>query len=204
MIFTLLLLSAFSVAEIWILYKEYYIASALSVIVALAGSYFLFNEFQSFVTFVGWKTVLTWYVPMYIGAGVLTALVKWFSLHVHIAMALKKIKGKKLYPESKEGLDPLVKKISESDDRHIKFALRGRKYTFSMEGAYSLDDLIHKIAPVATDNVYAISAWIINWPYVVVHAALFDVLLKFGRWVSHVFDYVFGSINRAIIKQCLK
>lgn len=203
MIFTLLLLSAFSIAEIWILYKEYYIFSALSVIVALAGSYFLFNEFQSFVTFVGWKMVLTWYVPIYLGAGVLTALVKWFSLHVHIAMALKKIKGGVIYPENKEGLDPLVKKISKSDDHHIKFALRERKYDLEY-GAYSLDDLIHKIAPVAADNVDAISAWIINWPYVVVHAALFDVLLKFGRWVSHVFDYVFGSINRAIIGQGLK
>lgn len=206
-----------------------YIVSFLMLVGIAVGAFWILPEFAAFVYEVGFVKVLTVYLPAYLGIGVLTATVKWImhlfkvagsvkDLFKQFTRSLPKIKanpstigifardvqGQKVWVddllnnEHKLFVQYIQHEGTAEDDWRLKDVLRDNKV--STRGDISTrEELIDMLIPQAKKNVGRITFWALQWPITIVSTLIEDVLIKLGKHLSRLFDYLFNRMARRII-----
>lgn len=103
----LLILAAVLLVDIGLFIADRYWLSAMLFVATIAGSYFVFPEVAAFV-----DTHSYWTIGLYyLGAGVITAAVKWVFFNVGVAMKLRELRA--------EFEDRYVAPVNEPDPEPI-------------------------------------------------------------------------------------
>jgi len=205
-----------------------YIISFLMLIGIGVGAYWLVPEFTAFITDVGYTKLLTAYLPVYLVIGVAVATVKWIVHLFKVAGSVKDL-YKQFKPElPKIQADPSIIGLHRRNDgnlmatpesawknEHTIFTYyihhRGTqiddwrlKEVLSDNNVYHRDintreELIEALIPQAKKNVTRITFWALQWPITVIGTLIEDVLIKLGKHLSRLFDYLFNRMARKII-----
>jgi hypothetical protein len=221
----------FTILEVVLYEMDRYGWAVVCLIASLVGGYFLVSGVADFVHTAGWQTIAL-YAAYYFGAGVVTAGLKWLQYHVKFASQLAKLKASlkfytdEAYSKTSPGalndrltdIRSMVIPFSENNLNHIKQLAKsigeasGRDYRYitmlaqnvDTRSVATVDAIVKAVQPVALKQVDRISAWIATWPFVIVHTAFADIIMKLGKHVARAFDAMFGGMMRAIIDRGLK
>lgn len=182
---------------------------AIFTLLGLAvGSWLLFAPVKAFVA-VGWKVLLFKWLPIYLAAGVVVALLKWFF---HVWKTASKIK------DAKESFkdNPKADAPNPADRRQafVKHYM-GLRNTYRSPDYVDVDNVADKrwkedsivaelLTPRAKKHVDRITFWVLEWPYVIIATIFDDILLKFARNVARFFDWAFTAASRFWISRVVK
>ncbi|TFH07049.1 MAG: hypothetical protein E4H14_09385 [Candidatus Thorarchaeota archaeon] len=230
--FILLILGALLVVDLLLFtfWDRYIISFFLLVGVGIAA-FWLLPEFAAFIRDVGFTKLLTVYLPAYLGVGVLTATAKWIvhifkvagsvkDLFKQFTKELPKLKADPtrigLYPRSTDA-DTITKVLDNEnqmfaryiyhvgtgeDDWRLKEVIADNNVF--REDLSTREELVDALIPQAKKNVGRITFWALQWPITIISTLIEDVLIKLGKHLSRLFDYVFNRMARKIITRAFQ
>lgn len=190
---------------------EKYGYALMSMIGLLVGSWFVFEPFKNFIQSIGWHSILLKWVPLYLAAGVVVALIKWFF---HILKTTSKISDAKETFKNTAAAD--TKDDAARREKFVSHYMEANKYGSSSRTDYiSVDSIPDKrwkeegivaelLTPRAKKHMDRISFWVLEWPYVIIATIFDDILIKFARNVARFFDYAFTAASRVWIARVVK
>lgn len=231
----LLLIVLFLVAvELTLFAYDKYVWSFIVLVASFAAAYFLLPEFASFVQGVGWGTIATVYLPVYIVLGAATAVLKWLMFIRGVSTDLAEARSKfelqyHAHPEPEVVGEPVAgmairprrgQPVNDQVLKREKFLEYLASYgTMDLEhlqkvknirskssGAnLSKDDaLIDILTPRAKEYVGRITFWVLQWPIVLLSLIVEDLILKIGKHVARAIDKVFNQLARALVGNAVK
>lgn len=186
--------------------NDKYIVSFLGLVVITAGAWYFIPEVANLVATYGLAQVIGGYV----GAGILTAAVKWFIANVSLWLKLR---------NAREDFDhTYVKHDQPQSERHLAFAkfwnINFARHSGSLvprvdwigDDAFERDPnkLVESLTLRAKDHIERISFWVLQWPIVIVATAFEDLLINIGRNVARFFDYAFTQFSRRLVASTIK
>lgn len=183
---------------------------AFFTLIGLAvGSWFLFEPVKTFVA-VGWKVLLFKWLPIYLVAGVVVALVKWFF---HVWKTASKISDAK--ESFKDNAKADAPNPADRREAFVKHYMEHDLYDGRGPDYIDVDSILDKrwkeenivaelLTPRAKKHVDRITFWVLEWPYVVISTLFADILLKFARNVARFFDWAFTAASRFWISRVVK
>lgn len=181
-------------ADIAFFVSDKYIFSFFLLLGILGVSFFFIPEVASFVAERGWSSILTQLLPMYLAAGVGVALVKWVLYVLKKANYIKAAKKKFT--------------LNGGDDQSApKFVVwwnnqYGNRQIYHFENC-DWDFVIDRLTPSAKENIDRITFWVLQWPIVIIATIFEDILIKLGKRVAELFDYLFNGVAKKIIGNAL-
>lgn len=204
-----------------------YFLSLFVFVLLVAGLWWIEPSAFSWVTTLTLKQAIVGIVG-YISIGIGVAGIKWLFVSMKIGTRLREVRGhfeNKYVPTTRrpEG----VSRSSLDDDRassvkrektpqekreeflqyvrdHHRYERDVLRYlSVSIEGKTE-EDMIAALTPSARHNADRITAWIFQWPFVVIGVLVEDILIKIGHWVSEVFQAMFTNISRKFVSDAVK
>lgn len=205
---------------------ERYALTVAYITALLAGGWFFFGHpVQDFVATTGWRTILLYQVPLYLGAGLVIALLKWFILVLKTAGAIKDAK-ETFNPDSKGYVtSKFSKELIDKPEafRRAKFIdhwnttitdrynspHRDFTHHVSLDNVTNAEWLKPEIitdllTPKAKNHIDDISYWIFFWPFVVVSTLFKDLIVKIAKHTARFFDWAFNRMSRLVISNAAK
>lgn len=180
-------------ADIAFFVSDKYIFSFFFLLAILGISYFFIPEVSAFVAERGWSSIFTQLLPMYLAAGVGVALVKWVLYVLKKANYIKEMKAKFALNGGDQSATRFVEWWNNQfGTRHISRC---------EDGGWGY--VIDKLTPSAKENIDRITFWVLQWPIVIVATILEDILIKLGKRVAELFDYLFNGVAKKIIGNAL-
>lgn len=203
-----------------------YVVSFFLLIGIAAGAFWFVPEFTAFILDVGIVKLLTVYLPVYLGVGVAVATVKWIMHLFKVAGSVKALFKRYKQELPKIQADPTIiglygdqnensagakimkneftiftyfinQRGTQIDDWRLKEVL-GDNDVFHRD-INTREELIEALIPQAKKNVGRITFWALQWPITVISTLVEDVLIKLGKHLSRLFDYLFNRLARKII-----
>lgn len=174
-----------------------YPQSCLASLVLFGLAYF---AFPGLFLFANWHTTLFYYLPAYIGIGIIVAALKWLLYNVKYAIDLRAFK--QLFDSKYTGSTDLV-----SYHRSFIAEFRCHRYEHQSYGSVDLsleNSLVDALALRAKNHVSLLALWIFQWPIVLLDILLTDVLAKFSNHVAKLFDFVFSYVGRKLVARAIK
>lgn len=187
---------------------ESYGYALLSMIVLSVGSWVIFEPFRNFVLTVGWHNLLLKWIPLYLAAGVLVALIKWFFHVWKTASSISDAKETFKEKDVSESTNPVVRRQAFVEHFMNACSSHGPDYinTGSVTAKRWQEEGIvaELLTPRAKKHLDRISFWVLEWPYVVIATIFDDILIKFARNVGRFFDWAFTNMSRFWIARVVK
>jgi len=203
------------------------------MVATIVGAYFFTPYIKDFITSEGWVAISTKYIPGYIAAGLVTALLKWLAFSMRHIRTIKEAKkrfdillGKDVQPLFKyldrrtikrRGDEPEVdasQPLSDTEKRiafvgyfkeHLEYGSASRKHIYTEDVDFEKPSaIVDALTPRAKENVGIISIWVFQWPIVIVSLLLSDLLLKITRVAATVLDTAFSAVNRKLVAGATK
>jgi hypothetical protein len=209
-LFLIALVVVFSLVEVFLIEQDFYGWSVTMIFIASGLAYYLIGDVETYVNSIGWKEILFHHIPLYLGIGVGVAFLKWIQSSFKFASELADIKANltrdlgTFDATNAEHLKKLYDRITSRGGNYTNIIGRLINQKASGLQITSLDQLITEINPAAVQQVDRITSWIFTWPFVIVHTAFVDLLIKLGKHVAKFFDAIFGKLTRAIVANGLK
>lgn len=170
---------------------------------ALVAAFFVVPEVVAAINSVGWTTIVTVYVPVYLAIGAVVALIKWVLLNVTVRAAVAEV--------TEVVKSENINYATMSDvDRHTKFASawnqcdlverhRHLKIRFDMHAYIDRDIIAKSVTPRAKEEVERITLWILQWPIVTLALLVENLLFKLTSHIAKLIDAVFTELFRKFI-----
>ncbi len=197
--FITLLLVVVLVADLALFISDKYIASFFLLLGTLVASYFFVPEAAQIVATYGWMGMFTYVLPTYLGIGVGVAVIKWFFYNLKIAGRIKEAIAK--FNKSCSGHnDEMAKRKSFIDFWNSHYYPR----VSSFQEWKDPDVVVDALTPKAKNEVDRITFWVLQWPIVVIATLLEDLLVKLGKHVADLFDYLFNQLARKLVSNATK
>jgi hypothetical protein len=171
-----------------------YIWSFVCIVAQVIIAYFFVDIFHTYVTTQGIWNLVTEYVPIYLGIGILVAILKWFIFSViSVPGKIKEFTETFKYTEV-----PGTTKYYQflrciSDEYGVQKLLKG--YYPDFEIGVTKEQMNEVLTPKAKNYIDRITFWVLQWPLVVLSTLLEDIILKIGKWVSTVFNAMFYRMS---------
>lgn len=229
----LTILAILILIDIIVFCHEEYGWSTFIMIASIAIAYFFAEGFAEAIDFVGWKTIFTKYVPLYLAVGVVTAVMKWF---VFVMKHVKKIKASKVAFDKNEtrkarnaeklarelvesGNAPEEKKVTLSEEElqaqkrrafveyfqsQLGYSDPARAHVHTGVDFESPTAIIDALTPRAKDCIGTISVWVFQWPLVIIEMLFADFLMKLTKHFARLIDAVFQGISRKLVERATK
>jgi hypothetical protein len=145
-----------------------------------------------------WPTV--GFVVSYIIIGIVWSFIKWTTYVKRTLGRIKKVKDE-FIAEHKEINDT---NRAEFNQMIEKFRLKDSSgYTISVFDKTTLDDIIKKVTPVASEKKTIITAWISYWPMSLVGTLLNNPFRHFFEWLydnlSGYYDKITNKYKQDIL-----
>lgn len=177
-------------------YEEYE-WSVTVMIASITAAYLFQPEFHAFVH-AGWYLILMKYMPIYLGVGLMTAIIKW---------AINNVKCVGRIREAKKEFDeryPIAKETTPQHRRAAFVAFFKQLPTSQKDTIYSVDfalatSVVDALTPRAKDHVGLITLWIFQWPVVIIEILIADLLIKLGKHTARLFDTAFSYFSRKLV-----
>lgn len=200
----LTILAVLVIIDIVLFANEHYGWSATVTIASLAIAYFFAPEVKAF--FASEATViLTKYLPIYIAIGIGTAVAKWMLNAVKFAGKVSDTRKKydihiTNHPDSLENLTQAERREHfVRYFRDINYGVKIHPVNYHQDNA-----IVDAITPRAKDNVGRISAWIFQWPIVVISTLVSDFFIRIGKHVAQIFDSALSFVGRSLVARATK
>lgn len=182
-------------------YEEYE-WSVTVMIASITAAYLFQPEFHAFVH-AGWYLILMKYMPIYLGVGLVTAIVKWAINNVKCVGRIRKAK------KEFDARYPIVKETTPQLRRAAFVAFFKQLPTSQKDTIYSVDfalatSVVDALTPRAKDHVGLITLWIFQWPVVIIEILIADLLIKLGKHTARLFDTAFSYFSRKLVANATK
>jgi hypothetical protein len=158
---------------------------------------------------------LIYYGLTYLGAGLVTAFVKWFVHVRRIGSEIANLRGMyKHYKSPTDGTNTqneygrlanyILNRVDYSQHPTLYGFVRSEKSgTREIANINSMEDLVEFFVPSAKNQVDKITYWVIQWPLVIVDLILNDIIAKIGKHIAALINRMFGGISKFIIRSAL-
>lgn len=198
--FLILVFSVLIIADLALFISDKYITSFFLLLGTLIASYFFVPESAQVIATYGWMGLFTILLPSYLGIGIGVAVVKWFLYNLKIASRIKEA-------VEKFKIDRPTASMSNPEKREKFTKYWNDRYypNISTYQNFEREDCITEaLTPKAKKEVDRISFWILQWPIVIIATILEDLLIKLGKHVADLFDYLFNQLARKLIGNATK
>lgn len=192
------------------------------LVALFVGSWFFFDPAHDFIV-QNWREILFHQVPLYIGVGIGIAVLKWFSLVIKRASAIRDaketFKPDNINPRSRIGTSEDADKLVDNPDalRRFKFIQHWNDTSLRHDdgGTVSFTNINWRewqkpeiitdlLTPKAKHHVDDIAYWIFFWPFVVVSTLFKDLFIKLAKHTARFFDWAFNRMSRLLISNAAK
>lgn len=181
------------------------------MIVTIVGAYFFTPHIKDFIENTGWLTIFTRYVPLYIGVGLGTALIKWMIFSFKQIGKIREVKKAFdiKYPTTENSLaDPLIDPPNRRR-AFIEYFQKSLSYKDTAIKVYTVDynhenAVVDALTPRANDNIGKISVWVFQWPIVIISTVFSDFLLKLSKLAAAWLDFLFSAFSRKMVAKATK
>ena len=173
----------------------------------------------SFVETTGYLKLFAEYLPLYLLVGAVVAAAKWGFLVLSVAGDIKEIRQSYIEnAKKKRGVDvgPLLKTdpaemrgflsaVAHTGGTKAATVVYDNTSTFNFDSntIQSSEDVLDAVTPRAKRNVERITFWALQWPIVIISTLVEDFLVKIGKHLSKLFDYLFTRVARKILARAL-
>lgn len=186
-------------------YEEYE-WSVTVMIASITAAYLFQPEFHAFVH-AGWYLILMKYMPIYLGVGLVTAIVKWAINNVKCVGRIRE--AKKEFDTRYPIKETLPTEVVAETRRKAFVAFFKQLPTSQKDTIYSVDfalatSVVDALTPRAKDHVGLITLWIFQWPVVIVEILIADLLIKLGKHTARLFDTAFSYFSRKLVANATK
>lgn len=210
-----------------------YVWSFLVMVASIAAAYYLLPEVAAFVDAIGWTAILAFYLPVYLGLGAATAVLKWLLFLRGVSSDISEMRSgfeQSYRPPAPatipgdvmiSGIEPKVRALSERELivakreqflRHLRLSDRSKfesfaKLKWSGHGDVNLEreeSLIDLLTPRAKQYIDRITFWVLQWPIVLLSLILEDLILKVGKQIARALDAVFNRLARTLVGNAVK
>lgn len=195
-------------ADLGLFVADKYIWSFFWLVATGVAAFFFIPEVANVVHAVGWKTLAFEYVPLYLLVGVVVAFTKWIMF---LFKAADGVRASYLDFKKVDKVEDALVADNEAT-RYLKWMndnYRTYRYcnksSLSASGDYkTFDEVAADLAPRAKNQADRIAFWVLQWPFVVVGIFVEDLLVKIGRHVARLFDYLFTGVARRILARAFR
>lgn len=195
-------LGVLTVADLAFFVADMYIVSFFWFLGIVVGSYFFVPGAAEILVAGDWMHFLTVILPLYllIGAGV--SMVKWI-----LNVAKHGLWLNEQWTEFKKGSS------GQSTEEIRADFLRNMPSDVKTDLGYSFSDIrkhvTHEemtelLTPKAKKNIDKITFWALQWPVTIIGTLLKDILLKIGKHLARLFDFLFHGLAKQIVGAGLK
>lgn len=177
-----------------------YIVSFLFLLGMGVAAYFFVPVFATWALehATDWQYILKW-TSIYLGAGALTATLKWFFFNLKIRRKLKRARD-----EFKTGSLDAVRRRQEFVHTLDMYNIYKLNLQVSEGDCATEESFIAKLTPAARKYVDRVTFWALQWPLVLLGLILEDLLARIGDWLSDFYDYAFTKLARMMIGNAVK
>jgi hypothetical protein len=216
MFLTILLILLFIDFLVFAAWDRYILSGVLLIATAVAAYFFIPAVAEAFVGLTLWD--VAYYAGLYLVAGAGTAMLKWLAHLFKVGRFISDCRSKfKSYPMPafvdtydfrpfmayvKDAGYDSVCRVDNFTSSNLTIAL----HTVGCRTEpprISEEEMLAAITPRVANYRARISAWVAQWPFVLLALLFEDLLLKFGRWIADLLDWMFGHLARNIIKRAL-